>query len=191
MQQIHVCKDPLIFCCYPEVAFKQCVEPIKKRVQAVRERQQSLPQVSPISPSQICQSPASCWPVQWPVTLWPRGSACSGRKAEVTSLFSNKKKFLGRDSFPSCSVNDWPWDEWGTQNEWCPQDRWLSHRVPQGAASLQLCQRDQVWVAAALLMQPPEAASLFASLLTSLVSTSPCKCKIIIEKKILSGNLRH
>lgn len=130
MQQIHVCKDPLIFCCYPEVSFKQCMESIKKRVQAVRERQQSFPEVIPISPSQICQSPASCWPVQWPGTLWPRASACGGCKAGSHHVSLKKKKpFLGRGSFPSlCSVNDWAWDEWGTGNEGCPRDGWLSQK---------------------------------------------------------------
>lgn len=123
MQQIHVCKHPLIFCCYPKVSFKKCMEPIKKRVQAVRERQQSLPEVIPVSPSQICQPPTSCWPVQWLGTLWPRAKcACSGCKAGSHHVsLTKKKKSLGRGSFPSaCSVNDWPWDEWGTQNERCP-----------------------------------------------------------------------
>lgn len=183
MQQIHVCKDPLIFCCYPEVSFKQCMEPIKKRVQAVRERQQSLPEVIPVSPIQICQSPASCWPVQWPGTLCPRASACSGCKAWSRHVSLTKKPFLRRGSFPSaCSANDWPWDERSTRNEGCPQDGRLSHKVPQGAASLQLCQGDQVRGPAALPTQPAEAAFLFESLLISPVSTSPCKWKIIIEK---------
>lgn len=117
------------------------------------------------------------------VALWCRASACGGYKAGVTSRFSNKKPFLGVGGFPSaCSVNDWPWNECGTRNEGCPRDGWLSSRVPQGAAPLQLCQRDQVRVPPALPLQAAEAASLFERLLISPVSTSPCKWKIIIEK---------
>lgn len=184
MQQIHVCKDPLIFCCNPEVSFKQCMESIKKRVQAVRERQQSFPEVIPISPSQICQSPASCWPVQWPGTLWPRASACGGCKAGSHHVSLKKKTPIPWErQFSFFVLCKWLGMRWMGHWEWRMSSGWVTEsEVPQGTVSLQLSQRDQVRGSAALEAQPTEAASLFESLLISPVSTSPCKWKIIIEK---------
>lgn len=63
VQQIHVSKDPLIFGRYPEVSFKQSMEPIKERVQAGRESssqsQESFPSLQGTSvshqpPADLC-----------------------------------------------------------------------------------------------------------------------------------------